>query len=141
MLKSLLVLLLYILFNSSIVSSQQKININNATLEELKKLPGIGETIAKNIIEYREKVGGFKSLEELKKVKGIGDKKFEAIKNYLVVDDLSGHSKVKIEDQYKDIKNSKPSFYFYKDDKGRIHYTQFPELVPEKYRKDLRVVK
>ncbi len=62
-----------------------KINVNEATAKELEALPGIGPTLAKNIVEYREKNGGFKSVEELKKVKGIGDKKFNDIKDLITI--------------------------------------------------------
>ena len=47
-------------------------------------LPGIGETKATAIIEYREK-NGFQSIEDLKKVSGIGDSTFEKIKDYLTM--------------------------------------------------------
>jgi len=63
----------------------KKININTATADELATLPGVGNTIAKNIVEYREKNGNFKTIEELKNVKGIGDKKLEAIKGLITV--------------------------------------------------------
>jgi len=56
------------------------ISINNATLEELMTLSGIGKTKAESIIKYRNENGGFKTLEELKNVKGIGDSTFEKIK-------------------------------------------------------------
>jgi competence protein ComEA len=61
----------------------KKININNADIEELIKLPGIGQIKAKAIMNYREKIGEFKSLEELIKVKGIGKITFEKILPHL----------------------------------------------------------
>lgn len=65
--------------------SDDKININTATAEELDKLPGVGESTAQKIISYREESGGFKSVEELKNVNGIGDKKFEDMKDSVTI--------------------------------------------------------
>ena len=48
-------------------------------------LSGIGESKANNIIDYRNKIGGFKTLEELKNIKGIGDSIFEKIKNNITL--------------------------------------------------------
>lgn len=58
-----------------------KISLNQANLEELDKLSGIGPALGGRIIDYREKNGGFKNINELKLVSGIGDKLFEKIKD------------------------------------------------------------
>ena len=57
-----------------------KININTASLEELMKLPGVGESKAKSIIEYRETKSKFNTIEDIKNVTGIGDNLFAQIK-------------------------------------------------------------
>lgn len=51
-------------------------NINEAKQEDFEQLPGIGPSIAKKIIEYREQNGKFTSIDELQEVKGIGEAKF-----------------------------------------------------------------
>lgn len=61
------------------------ININYATAEELQKLDGIGASIAKAIISYREENGYFSSIEEIKEVSGIGEAKFEKIKERISI--------------------------------------------------------
>ncbi len=63
----------------------EKVNLNSATAEQLQSLPGIGPVIAKSIIEYRTKVGKFNRIEEIINVKGIGEKKFQKIKDRLVI--------------------------------------------------------
>lgn len=61
-----------------------KVNINTATVEELKTLKGVGEKKAEAIIEYRKKNGSFKTKEDLMKVRGIGKKLFEAFQERIV---------------------------------------------------------
>ncbi len=56
------------------------ININTADQATLQLLPGIGETYAKRIIEYREQNGGFKSVNELMKIRGIGEKRLQRLR-------------------------------------------------------------
>lgn len=61
------------------------ININTATETELMSLTGIGESKAKAIISYRQENGNFASIEDIKNVTGIGDSVFEKIKNNITV--------------------------------------------------------
>lgn len=62
-----------------------KLDINTASAAALESLPGIGRVLAERIVEYREKIGGFKTIAQLKDIDGIGDKKFEAIKELVTV--------------------------------------------------------
>jgi len=66
-------------------ASSKKININNASKEELMKVPGIGESTANKIINYREQNNKFKNIEELKNIPGIGDSKFENMKEKICI--------------------------------------------------------
>ena len=66
-------------------TSNNIVNINTATIEQLKTLNGIGDSKAKSIIEYREQSGGFKSIEDIKNVNGIGEKMFEKIKEQIEI--------------------------------------------------------
>lgn len=70
--------------NNSSVSSNL-ININLASIEELTTLPGIGESKAQNIINYREENGYFKTIDEIKNVNGIGEATFDQLKKYITV--------------------------------------------------------
>lgn len=63
------------------ISDIEKININNAPIEEIVKLEGIGPTLANHIISYREEYGGFLCLEDIMKVNGIGKQTFEKNKD------------------------------------------------------------
>ena len=57
-------------------SSELRVDINQADVEELSKLPGVGEQVAKRIVAYREENGPFEKAEELMNVRGIGEKSF-----------------------------------------------------------------
>ncbi len=61
------------------------IDLNTATTEELESLPGIGPVLAEAIIDERESRGGFRSVNELRDVRGIGEKRFEDLKDRVVV--------------------------------------------------------
>jgi len=63
----------------------QKIDLNRAELWLLQALPGIGETRAQAIVDYRNKNGPFKRIEDLLQVEGIGEGTFEKVKDYITV--------------------------------------------------------
>lgn len=62
-----------------------KLDLNRASAAELDKLPGIGPSKAKAIVQYREQHGHFQTIEQLKNVKGIGDKTFENLKPSIMI--------------------------------------------------------
>lgn len=79
-------------FNSKSSSKPKftgKINLNNAGMNELMSLPGVGQKTAERIIEYRKSKGKFSSVKEIMQVKGIGNAKFEKLKDLIYIE----HSK------------------------------------------------
>lgn len=62
-----------------------KVNVNTASIGLLQTLPGIGEVLARRIIDYREEYGPFSDLAGLLKVEGIGEKTLEALLDYATV--------------------------------------------------------
>lgn len=73
------------------ISNDQKkelfylINLNAASIDELKSLPGIGDVKAKNILAWREKYGDFKNISELMYISGISDTLFQQICNMITI--------------------------------------------------------
>ncbi len=63
----------------------QKVNVNNASVEQLQLLPRIGPAVAQRIVEHREKNCDFKSVEDLMLVLGIGESTFELLRPYVAV--------------------------------------------------------
>jgi competence protein ComEA len=73
LLKAMLLSLVFAL--TSVQANESPVlNINNASIEQLEKIKGVGAKKAQAIIEYRLKYGNFSSIDDLSKVKGIGKK-------------------------------------------------------------------
>lgn len=63
----------------------QVMDLNQATAEQLQALPGVGPSISRRIVEFRDRQGPFERVEDLMRVKGIGEKTFLKLKPYLKV--------------------------------------------------------
>ena len=63
----------------------QMVNLNTATKEQLMTLPGIGETKANSILEYRKEYGAFSAIEDIMKIQGIKQSVFERLKERIYV--------------------------------------------------------
>ncbi|RUM87585.1 MAG: hypothetical protein DSZ24_05840 [Thermodesulfatator sp.] len=110
---------------------------NRASVKELEELPGIGPTLARRIVEYRERHGPFRHPEDLLAVKGIGPRRLERLLPYLEFPEApkkrlpspapsnSSASAPKEVHQY---------IYRWTDREGVVHFTEFPEEIPEPYR-------
>lgn len=66
--------------------SNGKININTADAETLTLIKGIGESLAKRIIDYRTEHGPFETIEEIVNVSGIGEKKLNDMRDVICVE-------------------------------------------------------
>ena len=66
--------------------ASKRININQASLEELKTLPGIGEATAQRILQYRKKNPPFRRMEELLIIRGISRSRLERIRNQICLE-------------------------------------------------------
>jgi competence protein ComEA len=64
-------------------TAQFQVDINSANWPELSQLPGIGESLARRIVESREQNGPFADHQELRRVRGIGPRTLERISPYL----------------------------------------------------------
>jgi len=62
------------------------VNLNIATTEELIELPGIGEVMARRIIDYRERHGRFRRPQEIIVIEGFSERKYRAIAGMICVE-------------------------------------------------------
>jgi competence ComEA-like helix-hairpin-helix protein len=67
----------------------KKVDINTATAEEFKSLPGIGDVLGNRIVKFRNAIHGFKSVEDIKRTYGLSDSTYQLILPYLTISDSS----------------------------------------------------
>jgi competence ComEA-like helix-hairpin-helix protein len=60
-----------------------KLNINTATVAQLRSLPGVGPVLAERILTYRQEHGDFISTEQLLLVEGIGEALLDSLKDHI----------------------------------------------------------
>lgn len=111
------------------------IHINSADTLELQSLPGIGSFFAKNIVEYREKLGGFVKLNQLLEVYAFDSARLEMIESYLIIDTIETR-KVKINhDDFKTI--LRHPYIEYEDVKKIVNYRESKGMIRnwEQYKK------
>ncbi len=65
--------------------TKARVDINTADEKTLQKIPGVGEALAKRIVEFREQHGPFDRVEDLMKVRGIGEKSLEKMRAHVTV--------------------------------------------------------
>jgi competence protein ComEA len=75
----------FIAFVPALCAEEGKININEASVDELTQLKNIGTVYAERIVQYREENGPFAKPEDIMKVKGIGAKTWELNKERILV--------------------------------------------------------
>ncbi|WP_322807922.1 ComEA family DNA-binding protein [Thermanaerothrix sp.] len=72
-------------YNEASGTDSDRLDINQASIEQLEALPGIGRTRAEAIVEYRQKQGKFDTIEQIQNVPGIGPGIFEQVRELITV--------------------------------------------------------
>ena len=66
------------------ITAEFQIDVNSAEWSEIVVLPGVGEKLARAIVDHRQEVGPFKSLDAIQDVPGIGEKKLHQLRPFLL---------------------------------------------------------
>ena len=112
---------------SSIAHSPMPIDINSADTTELKSLPGIGSFFARNIVEYREKLGGFVEKKQLLEVYAFDSTRMSNIENLIVINSIELR-KIKVNsDDFKTI--LRHPYIEYEDVKKIINYRESKGMI------------
>jgi competence protein ComEA len=70
---------------SRAATSEQPLDLNQATPAELTSLPGVGHALALRIVQARETAGRFASIDDLRRVKGLSSTRLERLRPLLIV--------------------------------------------------------
>ena len=117
------------------IRSSEFLKINSADTTELKSLPGIGSFFAKNIVDYRNKLGGFINKQQLLEVYGLDSYRFEIISPYIILDSIE-IQKVKVNhDDFKTL--LRHPYIEYDDVKKIVNYRETKGMITnwEQYKK------
>ena len=113
----------------SSTTNDQKLNLNSADSTELQSLPGIGPFFAKNIVEYRNKLGGFIDKKQLLEVYAFDSTRMANIENHIVIDSIELR-KVKVNtDDFKTI--LRHPYIEYEDVKKIINYRESKGMIKD----------
>ena len=111
------------------IARSQKLNLNSADTTELKSLPGIGSFFAKNIVDYRNKLGGFIEKEQLLEVYAFDTTRMSNIENLIVIDTIELR-KVNINtDDFKTI--LRHPYIEYEDVKKIVNYRESKGMIKD----------
>ena len=112
---------------SSAFSVQSSINLNSADTTELQSLPGIGSFFARNIVEYRDKLGGFVEKKQLLEVYAFDTARVSNIENLIIIDSIELR-KIKVNsDDFKTI--LRHPYIEYEDVKKIINYRESKGMI------------
>ena len=107
--------------------SQKPIDINSADTTELKSLPGIGSFFAKNIVDYRNKLGGFIEKEQLLEVYAFDSTRMSNIENLIIIDSIVLRKVDVNNDDFKTI--LRHPYIEYEDVKKIVNYRESKGLI------------
>lgn len=103
------------------------VHINSADTTELKSLPGIGSYFAKNIVSYRERLGGFVDINQLLEIYAFDSARLSTIESHIIIDTIET-KKVKINhDDFKTI--LRHPYIEYEDVKKIVNYRESKGMI------------